>query len=352
MPDPTGLLSHLNRQHRGMAWKEPCRVATTATVTISTALNSGDTIDGVTLADGDRVLVKDQSTGNQNGIYVVGTTPARAYDMDQDGTTSVVAEEIAGAFVWVIAGTANAQTLWFTTNVAGGTLGSTTITFSQFTGGGGTTITTKDEGSTLSSTVTTLDFTGAGVTASGGGATTTVNIPGGGGSASPSYLGYNTIGGSTQAMTSQRIYCTQITAGGSGNVLLGIQAYMAVTAEAVVNCLWALFADSGSDTIGDLLSYVTDTAGTDASAALIHATGNYPARWWGKPMSWALDASTKYWVGVSFIGGGGNPNLYKDGSGSDRYYTLGSGPYIGDGTYTAFTQVNTTNKHSIRALVL
>jgi hypothetical protein len=199
MPDPTGLLSHLNRQHRGIAWKEPCRVATTASITISTALNSGDTIDGVTLADGDRVLVKDQSTGNQNGIYVVGTTPARAYDMDQDGTTSVVAEEIAGAFVWVIAGTANAQTLWFTTNVAGGTLGSTTITFSQFTGGGGTTITTKDEGSTLSSTVTTLDFTGAGVTASGGGATTTIDIPGGSGALT--LLSSNVLGSAAADIT-------------------------------------------------------------------------------------------------------------------------------------------------------
>jgi hypothetical protein len=44
-------------------------------------------------------------------------------------------------------------------------------------GSGGSTITTKDEGSTLSSTVTTLDFVGAGVTASGAGATTTVTIP-------------------------------------------------------------------------------------------------------------------------------------------------------------------------------
>ena len=46
-------------------------------------------------------------------------------------------------------------------------------------GGGGTTITTKDEGSTLSTGVTTLDFVGAGVTASGAGATATVTIPGG-----------------------------------------------------------------------------------------------------------------------------------------------------------------------------
>jgi hypothetical protein len=137
MPDPTGVQSHLNRQHRGIAWKEPCRVATTATVTISTALNSGDTIDGVTLADGDRVLVKDQSTGAENGIYVVSSSPTRAYDMDQDGTTSVVAEEIAGAVVKVLAGTVNGGTFWETTNVAGGTLGSTTITWARLNIPGG-----------------------------------------------------------------------------------------------------------------------------------------------------------------------------------------------------------------------
>lgn len=54
------------------------------------------------------------------------------------------------------------------------------LTWSTVSGGGGT-ITTQDEGVTLSSSVTTLNFTGAGVTASGAGATTTVNIPGGGG---------------------------------------------------------------------------------------------------------------------------------------------------------------------------
>ena len=132
MPDPTGRVSHLPHFHRGVAWKEPCRVATTANITIATALNAGDTIDGVTLAAGDRVLVKNQSTGSQNGIYIAGASPARAYDMDQDGTTTVPAEEIAGAFVWVLAGTANAQTLWHTTNVTGGTLGSTTVAWTEF----------------------------------------------------------------------------------------------------------------------------------------------------------------------------------------------------------------------------
>ena len=144
--DPTGRVSYPPEFIRGLSWKEPCRVATTANVTISTALNAGDTIDGVTLAAGDRVLVKNQSTASQNGIYVAGVTPARAYDMDQDQTTESKAEEIAGAFVWVIAGTAGAQTLWYTTNVVGGTLGSTSITWTQFTGGGMTNpMTTQDD---------------------------------------------------------------------------------------------------------------------------------------------------------------------------------------------------------------
>ena len=53
------------------------RCATTANITIASALNAGDSIDGVVLAEGDRVLVKNQSTASQNGIYIAGGTPAR-----------------------------------------------------------------------------------------------------------------------------------------------------------------------------------------------------------------------------------------------------------------------------------
>ena len=62
------------------------RCATTANITISTALNAGDSIDGVVLADEDRVLVKNQSTASQNGIYIVGTTPARWTGMAASST--------------------------------------------------------------------------------------------------------------------------------------------------------------------------------------------------------------------------------------------------------------------------
>lgn len=61
--------THGNEFHERDSWKRPCRAATTANITIATALNNGDVLDGVTLATGDRVLVKDQSTGSQNAIY-------------------------------------------------------------------------------------------------------------------------------------------------------------------------------------------------------------------------------------------------------------------------------------------
>jgi hypothetical protein len=137
--DPTGYISIPYELMRGLSWKIACRVATTASITISTALNNGDTIDGVTLVTGDRVLVKNQGTPAQNGIYIVGVTPTRAADMDQDLTTSIPAEEIAGAVVFVISGTANASTIWYTTNAVGGTIGSTSITWTQFSPGGGVT---------------------------------------------------------------------------------------------------------------------------------------------------------------------------------------------------------------------
>ena len=78
----------------GLDVKQSCQVATTANITIATALNSGDSLDGVTLANGDRVLVKDQSTATQNGLYVVGDTPVRADDL-------AAGADAAGAFTFV-----------------------------------------------------------------------------------------------------------------------------------------------------------------------------------------------------------------------------------------------------------
>lgn len=99
------------------------RAATTANVTIATALNSGDALDGVTLANGDLVLVKDQSTAAENGVYVVGASPARA-------TSFAAYDDHPGALISVQEGTANGDTLWLCTSNKGGTLGSTALAFS------------------------------------------------------------------------------------------------------------------------------------------------------------------------------------------------------------------------------
>jgi len=161
--------AHRDEFHRGNTWKRSVRCATTANVTIATALNAGDTIDGVTLAAGDRVLVKNQSSGLQNGLYVAGPAPARAYDMD-DGT------EALGALVYVREGTANGGKLFANTNTTLPTIDTDALTFAEF-GGGGSAITVQDEGSPLTTAAATLNFVGAGVVASGSGATKTITIP-------------------------------------------------------------------------------------------------------------------------------------------------------------------------------
>jgi hypothetical protein len=90
-------------------WKQSVRVATTGNVTITTALNAGDTIDGVTLAGGDRVLVWQQTAAAENGIYEAGATPERTADFDES-------DEITGTFVPVSEGTVYAGALFRNTN--------------------------------------------------------------------------------------------------------------------------------------------------------------------------------------------------------------------------------------------
>jgi len=122
---------HKPHFHRVAPVKESCRAATTANITISTALNNGDTLDGVTLATDDRVLVKNQSTDSQNGIYIVGATPVRAYDLSTDDPSF-------GFLVYVRQGTTNGKTLWKNIQTAAPTIDATTISFEQIGAASGT----------------------------------------------------------------------------------------------------------------------------------------------------------------------------------------------------------------------
>ena len=78
--------AYVDSQLQGLDVKNSVRVATTANGTLSSAFANGQTVDGVTLATGDRILLKNQSTGSQNGIYTVNASgaPTRATDFDED----------------------------------------------------------------------------------------------------------------------------------------------------------------------------------------------------------------------------------------------------------------------------
>ena len=115
---------------QGLDVKDSCVAATTGNITISTALNNGDTLDGVTLSTNDRVLVKDQSTASQNGIYIVGSSPARADDL-------AAGADAAGMFTFVEQGTVNADNGFVcTSNKGSAVTGTNNLTFAQFSGAG------------------------------------------------------------------------------------------------------------------------------------------------------------------------------------------------------------------------
>lgn len=110
---------------QGLSWKASVRAATTANITLS----GTQTIDGVEVTAGDRVLVKDQSTATANGIYVVAAGAwARATDAD------VSAEVPTGLAVFVSEGTASGDKAWVLTTNAPITLGTTGLAFAQMTG--------------------------------------------------------------------------------------------------------------------------------------------------------------------------------------------------------------------------
>ncbi|MCG7607072.1 hypothetical protein [Mycobacterium sp. CnD-18-1] len=136
----------------GKDWKDSVRVATTTNGALSTAFANGQVVDSVTLATGDRILLKDQSTGSENGIYTVNPSgpPTRSVDADSD------ADVTTGLTVYVEEG-GNGGSSWTLSTTGTITLGTTSLAFIQ-TGGGGETITA---GAGLTKTGSTLDIAAA-----------------------------------------------------------------------------------------------------------------------------------------------------------------------------------------------
>lgn len=164
--DPSAATDAVNLQTLqnyvgGLAWKDECRAATTTAGTLATDFEDGDTVDGVVLATGDRLLIKNQSSQEENGIYIVAASgaPARSFDAN---TTA----KLNNATVSVTEGTAN-EGLSYTQTTVDPVVDTDPIVWAQFNVG--VTYTADGEGIILVSTEFQLDLDGSSLSKSGSG---------------------------------------------------------------------------------------------------------------------------------------------------------------------------------------
>jgi len=146
-PQDAATKNYVDNAIQGLKPKTSVATSTTANITLS----GEQTIDGI-LTSGSRVLVKNQSTASQNGIYV---SAAGAWSRSSDANTW---DELVSAYVFVQAGTTQADSGWLCTVDPGGTLGSTSVTFVQFSQAG--VITTDGQGIEKTGTVLSLELDG------------------------------------------------------------------------------------------------------------------------------------------------------------------------------------------------
>ena len=151
--------AYVDSVSQGLDVKQSVRVSTTTNVDLSTALEAGDVIDGVTLVAGNRVLVKHQTTGADNGLYVVQSSGAAVRADD----ANISSEVTAGFFTFVEEGTLYGNTGWVLTTDNPITLGTTPLTFTQFSGTG---TFTAGSGLTLNGTEFSVDVTPSSTNAS------------------------------------------------------------------------------------------------------------------------------------------------------------------------------------------
>jgi hypothetical protein len=145
--------SYVDTAVAGIRTRAVCRAASTANVVIASALENGDTLDGVTLATGNRVLLKDQTSALENGIYTVVASGAASRDTEFD-----IISELAGQMVIIQEGTSNADKFFLCTTDSSATLGVSSITF---------TVVTPQNAGTVTSIVAGTGLSGGTITSSG-----------------------------------------------------------------------------------------------------------------------------------------------------------------------------------------
>jgi hypothetical protein len=213
LADPISAQDAATKQYvdsvaQGLDPKASCVAATTANITLS----GTQTIDGVAVVVGDRVLVKNQTLPQNNGIYVVAaSTWSRSLDMDAWA-------EVPNAFTFIEDGTTQADTGWVTTASAGGTLGTTPIPFVQFSGAG-----TYTAGTGLTLTGGEFSITNTSVTA------------GAFGSASDTLSATVNAQGQLTALSAQAIAIANTQVSGLGTMSTQAASNVAITGGSIIN---------------------------------------------------------------------------------------------------------------------
>jgi hypothetical protein len=213
LADPVSAQDAATKQYvdsvaQGLDPKASCVAATTANITLS----GTQTIDGVAVIVGDRVLVKNQTLPQNNGIYIVAaSTWSRSLDMDAWA-------EVPNAFTFIEDGTTQADTGWVTTASAGGTLGTTPIPFVQFSGAG-----TYTAGTGLTLTGGEFSITNTSVTA------------GAFGSASNTLSATVNAQGQLTALSAQAIAIANTQVSGLGTMSTQDASNVAITGGSIIN---------------------------------------------------------------------------------------------------------------------
>ena len=120
--------NYVDQAVAGLRTRTIAECATTANVNLTNGLEAGDAIDGITLVAGDRVLVKDQSTASENGLYLAVSSGAASRDPEHDSIA-----ELSGGMVVVNQGSTNDNKIFLCTTDNTGSVGSTSITYTVIT---------------------------------------------------------------------------------------------------------------------------------------------------------------------------------------------------------------------------
>jgi hypothetical protein len=255
---------------QGLDVKTSVKAATTTAGTLASSFANGSVIDGITLVTGDRILIKDQSTGTENGIYTVNVSgaPTRSIDFASGSLA-------AGTFTYIEQGTVNADAGWVcTTDQPTDVVGTNTLTFVQFSGAGsivaGTGLTKT--GNTLSVNASQTQITSVGtltsLTVSGTSNLTTL-VAGSGGftsTAGSTTLAATTIGAitGTSATFSSTLGVTGLATFGAGGL----------TSTAGTTTLGATTIGAITGTSASFTNQITSTVSTGTAPFVVASTTN------------------------------------------------------------------------------